>query len=195
MIFKKNNTQDDGKTRRIDPQDGEGWHAATRKISDADDSDKTQLLEDTEVTTGQGESSAPSSNDQNKTTLYRGEGASEEGASEQELPVGWLIVIDGPGKGASFQLGYGHNAIGRDADQRISIDLGDTSISRQRHAAVTYDGKNRKFYISHGEGDNLVYLNEAPVLEPKSLSAYDKFTIGQTTLLLLPLCNDSFDWE
>ena len=47
--------------------------------------------------------------------------------------VGWVVVINGPGKGRSLPLGYGMNKIGRDATQRIALDFGDKEISRENH--------------------------------------------------------------
>jgi len=43
--------------------------------------------------------------------------------------VGWIIVVDGPGRGACFPLLSGMSQIGRDDDQQIQLDFGDSAIS------------------------------------------------------------------
>ncbi|WP_207232154.1 FHA domain-containing protein [Corallincola spongiicola] len=109
--------------------------------------------------------------------------------------AGWLVITGGPGMGNALRLGYGVNAIGRDADQRIVLDFGDDQISRKQHALVTYDPKGRKFYLQHGGGTNLVYMNEAPVLTPTELTAGVELIIGATELRFMPLCGPDFDWQ
>lgn len=110
-------------------------------------------------------------------------------------PVGWLVVIAGPGQGASLILGNGVNAIGRDASQRLPLDFGDELISRVNHAQITYDPRGKKFYIQHGGGANLTYVNDEPVLAPRALTANTHIMLGATTLRFVPLCGEAFDWD
>lgn len=112
-----------------------------------------------------------------------------------EPVVGWLVVIDGPGKGNFVKLGFGMNAIGRSPDARVPIDFGDDQISRESHALLTYDSKNRKFYIQHGGGANLTYVGDAPVLQPFELKGNEVILIGNTKLYFVPLCGASFNWD
>ncbi len=108
--------------------------------------------------------------------------------------VGWLAVVAGPGAGDYVRLGYGMNNIGRSDDQRCRLNFGDENISRQNHASVTYDPRGRKFYLQHGGGQNLTYLNDAPVLQPVELSGGEMITLGGTTLRFVPLCGSGFDY-
>lgn len=110
-------------------------------------------------------------------------------------PVGWLVVIAGPGQGAALTLGNGVNAIGRDASQRLPLDFGDELISRVNHAQITYDPRGKKFYIQHGGGANLTYVNDEPVLAPRELTANTHIVLGATTLRFVPLCGEAFDWD
>ncbi len=110
-------------------------------------------------------------------------------------PVGWLVVVDGPGRGASLTLGNGVNSIGRDANQRLPLDFGDELISRAGHATITYDPRGKKFYIQHGGGTNLTYVNDQPVLAPQELTASTHILMGNTTLRFVPLCGEEFDWD
>lgn len=110
-------------------------------------------------------------------------------------PVGWLVVIAGPGQGAALTLGNGVNAIGRDASQRLPLDFGDEMISRVNHARITYDPRGKKFYIQEGDGANLTYVNDEPVLAPRELTANTHIVLGATTLRFVPLCGEAFDWD
>lgn len=111
-----------------------------------------------------------------------------------EPVVGWLVVVEGPGKGQSVKLGYGMNSIGRGAEERVSLDFGDEEISRHGHAMLTYDSKGRKFYIQHGGGTNLTYLGESPVLQPHEIKGREIIGIGKTQLCFIPLCGPDFEW-
>jgi len=112
-----------------------------------------------------------------------------------EPVVGWLVIIEGPGRGNFIKLGFGMNAIGRSPESRASIDFGDDQISRENHALLTYDTKNRKFYIQHGGGANLTYLGDSPVLQPFELIGNEVISIGNTKLYFVPLCGANFNWD
>ncbi len=123
------------------------------------------------------------------------EGASSRPSDYHMDPVvGWLVVLAGAGKGVSIALGYGVNSIGRDVEQRVSLDFGDEEISRRSHASVIYDQKSRKFYVQHGEGINLTYVNDEPVLQPRELFGREEISIGNTRLVFIPLCGPDFEW-
>ena len=110
------------------------------------------------------------------------------------FPAGWLVVKDGPGKGASFALSQGVSQIGRGADQTVSLDYGDMAISRQNHAAIAYDCKTHEFHIGHGGKSNLVRLNGRPLLSTEPARDGDEIQIGETTLVLKVLCTPEFNW-
>lgn len=123
-------------------------------------------------------------------------GAESTGANfEVEPVVGWLVIIDGPGKGNHLKLGFGMNSIGRAEESRVVLDFGDNEISRLNHAMVTYDNKNRKFYIQHGGGANLTYLGDSPVLQPYELKGRERITIGNTKVCFIPFCGSDFNWD
>lgn len=143
--------------------------------------------------------------DQEKTQIVGGRDRQEDKARMRERAeesdamsdpvVGWLVVVEGPGKGRAMQLGYGMNAIGRGTTDRVKLDFGDDQISRHEHAVVTYDPRGRKFYVQHGGGTNLTYLGDVPVLTPVELPALSHIAIGNTVLRFVPLCGDGFDWQ
>lgn len=110
------------------------------------------------------------------------------------FPTGWIVVIDGPGRGACFTTFSGVSQIGRGEDQAIRLDFGDTSISRNNHAAIAYDDEQGKFFLGHGGKSNLVRMNGRPVLSTEELSSDDEIRIGETTLKFIALCDDKFVW-
>jgi hypothetical protein len=109
--------------------------------------------------------------------------------------VGWVVIVDGPGKGRSFPLGYGMNDIGRSAEARVRLDYGDPEIARQQHALLTFDPRSTKFFVQHGGGKNLTYLSDAPVLTPQELHSGQEIVLGRTRLRFVALCGPDFDWQ
>ncbi len=108
--------------------------------------------------------------------------------------VGWLTIIQGPGKGHFRPVFYGQNSIGRDPKQRISFDFGDQKISRDTHAFIVYDDLQRKFFVRDNGKSNLVRHTGHLVMTPTEINDRDHITIGDTTVLFVALCNSSFDW-
>ena len=115
--------------------------------------------------------------------------------TEHEYTVGWLVVLDGMGKGASLQLYHGLNTIGRGESQTVQLDFGDEQISRENHCSIAYDERNRQFFVQHGGGRNLTYLDDQPVLSSTPLSSSAKISLGGTVLRFIALCGDDFDWS
>ena len=114
--------------------------------------------------------------------------------NKSEFPVGWIIVISGPGRGSCFTMFTGVSQIGRGEDQAVRLDFGDTSISRNNHAAVAYDDEQGKFFLGHGGKSNLVRLNGKPVLSTEELADGDMVRIGETALKFVALCGEDFTW-
>lgn len=147
--------------------------------------------------------SGPTPVDDGKTKLVRPSSRSAAGETvtpSDDLPegpvVGWLVVVEGLGRGKSVTLGYGMNPIGREPGNRVCLPFGDTQISRIKHATLTYDPRGRQFFIQHGESTNLTYVGEQPVLAPVMLNSGDLIRLGDTTVLkFIPLCGDDFNWD
>lgn len=79
-------------------------------------------------------------------TRILGYGATVEGLKAEPV-VGWLVVLDGPGKGNFRPVYAGSNPIGRSSSQRIPIDFGDDAISSEKQAYLVYDGRKRQFQL------------------------------------------------
>lgn len=107
--------------------------------------------------------------------------------------VGWLICIEGAEKGRSFELHAGRNFVGRGKD--MDVVLSDSSVSRNKHAIIIYEAKNKMFIAQAGESRELFYVNDEVVLSNTKLEAYDTLLIGDTKLAFIPFCGDKFSWE
>lgn len=133
--------------------------------------------------------------DGEKTVLVGRGRSTSSGSGEADPVTGWLVVVQGPGRGNFVKLGLGLNTIGRGSNQRVSLNFGDEVISRENHAVVTYDPRGRKFYLQHGGGTNLTYIGDEPVLQPRELLSGEEISIGKTVLKFVAFCGSGFDWE
>lgn len=111
-----------------------------------------------------------------------------------KFPVGWAIVVDGPGRGECFSLESGMNQIGRGEDQAVQLDFGDNSISRTNHAAIVYDPESHTFTAGHGGKSNIVRLNNEPLISNAPLNDDDMLRLGETTIMFKSLCGTEFNW-
>lgn len=108
--------------------------------------------------------------------------------------VGWLVVIEGPGRGNALQIFGGQNTIGRGSDQNLSVDFGDTKISRERHALLIYDPEARRYYLQAGDSRGLTYVDNNVVLTPSPLKGGEIITLGETKLKFVAFCGPQFSW-
>jgi hypothetical protein len=132
---------------------------------------------------------SPKASNQARTQYVR------EGTVDTPDPVaGWIVVVKGPGRGDFRPVYVGMNSIGRAPGQRVRLDFGDETISREEHAFITYDDETRTFYLQHGGKSNLVRLGGKPVLAPTVLNPNDTFRIGNTTFRFVACCGPDFDW-
>ena len=110
--------------------------------------------------------------------------------------MGWLVVLEGPGRGGHRPIYGGSNTIGRSSNQRIPLDFGDQAISAEQQAFLVYDARKRVFQLVPNLGrPNLVHLNDQALLMASELKARDRIQMGETTLLFVPLCGPDFDWS
>lgn len=112
---------------------------------------------------------------------------------KQEPPVGYLICVKGEDYGNGFLIKSGHNNIGR--SQTMDIVIMDPKVSRERQAVLTFDPMNRDFYISPGEASGLCYVNGTILLNPVKICAYDRIRMGDSELMLIPVCGEKFGWD
>lgn len=110
------------------------------------------------------------------------------------LPVGFLVVVDGPGLGHVAILQTGVNILGRSPDEQIPLDFGDQQISREDHVRFSYNRKTRLFRILPGKGPE-TWLKDELVDEGRTLQRGDLITVGATVLRFVPFCDEDFDWS
>ncbi|MBI4906008.1 MAG: FHA domain-containing protein [Acidobacteria bacterium] len=108
--------------------------------------------------------------------------------------VGWLVCIDGKDKGRDFRIHTERNFLGRSANQDICI-TGDDTISREKHAILSFDPKKNEFWIQPGESSGLLYINGDAVYVPARLKDRDTIEVGQTRLAFLSFVNENFQWQ
>ncbi|MEO1322539.1 MAG: FHA domain-containing protein [Pseudomonadota bacterium] len=109
--------------------------------------------------------------------------------------VGWLVITNGPGKGMGLPLGKGMNTIGRGSENRVVINYGDSSISRDKHCVVTFEPKRSVFFIHNEGGTNLTYVGDAVVLQAQQLHNAETIQIGETEMRFVAFCGEDFSWD
>lgn len=108
--------------------------------------------------------------------------------------VGWLVCVEGKEKGRDYRIHADNNYIGRSERMDICIQ-GDDTISRENHAIISYDSRDRLYYFSQGNGRSIIRLNGKALFSTEQLKAYDIVEIGSTKLIFIPLCGEAFDWK
>lgn len=122
--------------------------------------------------------------------------AQEEKKKPKEIDpvVGWLVCVSGVRFGESFNIGVGTNSIGRLPSNRIALENEET-VSREKHAFITYEPKHRQFYIKPGEGQSLTYVNDEYLTETKQIAGNSILEFGSSKYIFIPLCGPDFAWE
>lgn len=115
-------------------------------------------------------------------------------AEKAMRPVaGWLVCIDGPEKGKDYRIHEENNYIGRSEKMDICIRSDDT-VSRENHAIIAYDVRERTFFFAPCRGASIVRHNGRAVFNTAELKNGDRVEIGQGTFLFVPLCGEGFQW-
>jgi hypothetical protein len=116
------------------------------------------------------------------------------GVLPRELVVGWLVCIEGKNRGRDYRIRSENNRIGRSREMEICIE-NDSSVSRFKHAVISYNPRKNSFKLSPGESSSLVYLNDQDIDSPAELKPYDLIQLGETKLIFIPFCGDVFQWD
>lgn len=107
--------------------------------------------------------------------------------------TGWLVCVEGPDRGHSFNLYYGYNTIGYSRSNSICI-LEDTKIARKVHCSVVYDDRKNNFYLLP-EREIAVYLNGRPVEEGECIHTGDKLNAGESGFVFIAFCEGDRKWK
>ena len=108
--------------------------------------------------------------------------------------VGWMVCISGPNRGQDYRIHAGNNRVGRNPKNDIYIK-GDLTVSGENNCTISYDNRSRRFFLAAGTGKNLIYVNGEIVFNSVELHAYDVVTVGNTELIVIPLCGEKFSWD
>ena len=112
----------------------------------------------------------------------------------QEPVVGWLVCVKGAYFGQGFNLKTGRNNVGRAGNMDIVLAQ-EPTVSRNRHAVITYEPSERQFFIQPGESSGLTYRNRAVVMQFEPMAAYDHIRLGNAEFIFVPCCGEQFSWE
>jgi hypothetical protein len=112
----------------------------------------------------------------------------------EEPVVGWLVCVKGAYFGQSFNLKTGRNFIGRAGNNDVVLAQEGT-VSRNRHAVITYEPGERKFFIQPGESNGLTYLGKQLVMQFEPMQAYSRIRLGNAEFVFVPCCGEQFCWE
>ena len=139
----------------------------------------------------------------NRQTLRQGErnglGASE-GVTKRIIreqtgidPVcGWLVCIAGPERGRSYLIRSERNFIGRSDSMDIAIK--DQTISKIKHAIISFNPELATFSLAVGESRSLVYIGRETVDTSVTLQGGDIIRLGNTQLMFIPFCGQYYNW-
>lgn len=117
------------------------------------------------------------------------------GNTAQELVCGWLVIVDGPGKGASLVVGPGQSFVSRSKKERICVDFGDDTITSGQQFRIIYDDEGMEFVVGPGEGANPTRLNGKILASAMPLVTGDLIKAGQTTMRFVAFCGEDFNWN
>lgn len=109
------------------------------------------------------------------------------------MPVGWLVCISGPERGRDYRLYPGYNDIGSNPESVVCLAF-DESVS-PRAAVLGYDDRMNLYSFGPSGGRMPVRVNDKMIMDAVILNPNDILTVGETALLFVPLCSQSFRWD
>ena len=124
--------------------------------------------------------------------------SAESGGKEDEpqwLVVGWLVAVEGPYRGKSFEIHHGNTYIGREEGDIILKK--DRAVSASRQANTVYEDRKNRFLLVAGQSTNLVYVDDEllPNSSNVELKPYSSIELGKSKFLFVPFCSDKFRWS
>ena len=117
-----------------------------------------------------------------------------DNSTQAEPVVGWLVCVSGEHLGEDFSLKPGRNYIGRGNDNDIVISK-DSAVSYDNKTVIIYEPEGRTFFAMPGEPEEICCINGETVLSQREIWQNDKLTVGETVLMFIPCCGESFSWE
>jgi len=112
---------------------------------------------------------------------------------ETDPVVGWLVCVEGPGRGRDYRLRAGRNFIGRSFRMSVSI-VEDQQIAQENHASVIYESIESRFILLSGNGAR-TELNDVPVSGAADIQEGDRVRLGGSTFDFVAYCKGEKRWE
>ena len=124
-----------------------------------------------------------------------GSETSKKDDDAQWLVVGWLVAVEGPYRGKSFEIHHGNTYIGREEGDIILKK--DKAVSGSRQANTVYEERKNRFLLVAGQSTNLVYVDDEllPNSSHVELKPYSSIELGKSKFLFVPFCTDQFKWS
>lgn len=98
--------------------------------------------------------------------------------------VAWLVCTAGENKGRSYGILPKSNLIG--SSESMSIVIKDVYVKEENHAAIIFDERCRKCYVTPGNGKRVVRLNGMILFSSLYVKAFDKIEIGENEFVYVP---------
>lgn len=114
-------------------------------------------------------------------------------SNDRKLITGWLVCVKGEEKGQDYPLYAGFNKIGRGVTNDVCI-AEDPMISRDSNCSIVYENKKNQFFIIPENGKTIFVDNDL-LDRPKKLVGKEKISLGNTTLVFIPFCQEGLAWE
>lgn len=107
--------------------------------------------------------------------------------------TGWLVCVDGPDTGHSFNLHHGYNTLGYNKDNQVCLSK-DLTVSQKVHCSVVYDDRKNRFFLV-SEKNNDTYLNGKHLENVSIIQTGDIIQLGKTQLEFIAFCRESRKWD
>jgi hypothetical protein len=122
----------------------------------------------------------------------------EDGKNEYDLAlrrktVGFLVCIKGVMLGEGFILREGANDIGRAKNMDVAL-IKEITVSRDRHACISYEHETGEFILRASEGKEDVFCDGRVVDSSCRLTDRSLIQIGACSLIFISFCDSSFSW-
>ena len=111
---------------------------------------------------------------------------------KSRLIAGWLVSLDGSGKGRCYSIFEGRNFAGRSREMDIYLS-DDMAITRQKHFSLVYEPKKGDFLLVPENGE--VILNNLPADKVVVIKENDIITVGNSSFVFVPYCTKERNWN
>lgn len=109
------------------------------------------------------------------------------------LVTGWIVCIDGPDTGYSFNLHHGYNSVG--CSHKCEICLSESScVAKKVHCSLVYEGRKNRFYLVP-EKEYQTYVNGNCLAEIKEILSEDTICIGKDSFVFIAFCKAQRRWD